>query len=374
MSAPDVLRPDARDHAESSDNGSDGAARPKRPPAPGPRPMELLSEHAEPSRPDWLVHRLIERKTLTLFGADTGTLKSYIATDLARAIVAGDRWLGRSVYAERVLYIDEEMSEALAQDRLLAFGVSQSHAAALRYYSRQGISLAPPPDATGVLWLMEQLNTFRPDVMVIDSLMTISGAEVNDNVEIVALLKALRALAEQYGCAIIVIHHERKQSKGNVRAEGHGILGARQLVGQNDCVMSAKRLESSSASLDVEDRWLLTTKVELEFVKVRRGITPPNEIVTLETEMDDDLRCWSAELTSEEKTEEHTSWADEFLKVLPEDGAAWSKKDLADAVGATETQRNSGAFKDALRDARLTHPGHGKYARQSDDSDPEPSI
>jgi len=42
--------------------------------------------------------------------------------------------------------------------------------------------------------------------------------DTNSNAEAVTVMKHLRALAEEFECAVLVLHHERKQAKASLPA------------------------------------------------------------------------------------------------------------------------------------------------------------
>ncbi len=51
-------------------------------------------------------------------------------------------------------------------------------------------------------------------------------------------MEHLRSVAERFECAVLVLHHERKQSKDNPKWSGQAMMGARQWAGQADAHMT----------------------------------------------------------------------------------------------------------------------------------------
>jgi len=191
---------------------------------------------AEPPEPDYIVADLIERRTVNVLSGDTGAAKSIHALDGAVAMVNGTTWLGRAIDGEglRVLYVDEENPSRVVHSRLRGLGLDNASKDNLRYFRRQGIQL---DDCTE--WLRGQCAEFRPDVIFVDTAMAATGVEVNDNTAVVAFYReVLRPIAEEYGLAVIVLHHERKPGAQEKRNAGMAMMGARQWAGQADVHMT----------------------------------------------------------------------------------------------------------------------------------------
>ena len=141
--------------------------------------------------------------------------------------------------------VDGENPKRLARARLRALGMPSGSGDRLRYFSRAGIAIGD--EGYSDAWLSDQLANFRPDLLVIDTLMAACDLEdTNSNAEAVAMMKRLRARAEEFNCAVLLLHHERKQSKDHPRSPGQAIMGARQWAGQADAHMTLT-VESASS-------------------------------------------------------------------------------------------------------------------------------
>jgi hypothetical protein len=68
----------------------------------------------------------------------------------------------------------------------------------------------------------------RPAMLILDPLyFMLGGADTDKSHQIVPFLKALTQLRFEYGCAIVLIHHMRKQQKGTPSARpGQNMLGS----------------------------------------------------------------------------------------------------------------------------------------------------
>ncbi len=198
-----------------------------------------------PPDPDWVVHGLIERGTVTVLSADSGAGKSLVCSHMAVAIMQGKPWLGRKTHGERCMFIDEENFLRVVYSRLHAMGMKNADRPKLRYFLRLGVSLGVEDwhERVG-----EELHDFKPDILVIDTASAATAVDVNDNTGVAHLFaSAIRPLADQ--CAVILLHHERKPQQGTKRHAGHAMMGARQWAGQADAHIA---LEALSAQATVE--------------------------------------------------------------------------------------------------------------------------
>jgi hypothetical protein len=169
---------------------------------------------------------------VAILSGDTGTCKSLVATKLATAMVKGGRWLGREVERGPVIYLDAELTQRLAVDRLRGLGI-RSADAELCYLNRPGIDLGTPADVDALRALASKV---KPTLLVVDTVMACAaGIDVNSNSEVVAFYaRVLRPLAVELDVAVLLLHHERKGSQGRGRDAKQAVLGAMEWVGQAD--------------------------------------------------------------------------------------------------------------------------------------------
>jgi AAA domain len=194
----------------------------------------IFNYAAEPDPPAYLVDHLLERQTVNVLSGDTGSGKSIVTASLAVAICMGSgEWLGREVYTERVLVVDEENPERLVKARLYALGLRDDHTDKLRYFSRQGFAIGTPE------WT-ERLRTealeHGADLVIIDTAAAATCAKTNDNDDVAGLYRDLRLLATDLDLAVVLLHHERKPQPGQPRGDrGQAMMGARAWATQADC-------------------------------------------------------------------------------------------------------------------------------------------
>ncbi len=197
-----------------------------------PLPGMDLARLSEPlAPPRWLVEGRMTRQTLTVLGAKPGVGKSWIAADLALAIVTGRPFLGGHVAAPgRVLYLDAENGEHLSLRRLRQLGARPEQLDDRLRYSTEPLVLTRPDD---VARLVATLAQHRPDLVIIDTLASHAPAAESDTESIAGFLSAVWSASRASGAAMLLLHHLRKsmQSAGkddpldSFRGAGH-LIGA----------------------------------------------------------------------------------------------------------------------------------------------------
>jgi hypothetical protein len=201
-----------------------------------PTPIDFDFD-AEPPAPDWIVTRAIERGTVVVLSGDTGAAKSIVSSSLLASALADSDWLGLSTNIQRLTVIDEENPARLVQARLRALGAQNDAAESFRYFNREGLAIGDAGRSDA--WLRGHLEEFRPDLLIVDTLMAACAVEdTNSNSEAVRVMKLLRSLAREFGCAVLLLHHERKQNKDYPTSSGQAMMGARQWAGQADAHMT----------------------------------------------------------------------------------------------------------------------------------------
>ena len=219
----------------ATENGKSEIADPGRPDVWQDRvPLELDFD-VEPEPPRYAVDRTFERSTVSVVSGDTGAAKSITAAALVIAVVGGGDWLDRAVHVRRVVVLDEENPARLVRARLRALGMTNAQREALRYFNRIGTRIG---QGDWLSWLRSEAASHRADLILIDTAMAATAAEVNDNDGVAALYGELRRLAADLDIAIVLLHHERKPQVGQTRDPGQAMMGARQWAGQADTHLS----------------------------------------------------------------------------------------------------------------------------------------
>lgn len=212
-------------------------------------------------RPRWLINGVWTRGGCGFISGAPKSYKSWLALDLAVAVATGAPMLGvhRVVAPGPVLYLQEEDSLATAVDRLdqIVEGRAPGH-----HWGGllDGLTWTPPrplpvdiqahtgivlSDPRWLAWLGERVRTYGYHAMIIDTLTTTIGdVDLDKAVDLQArVLRPLRELAQTYDCAVIIVHHSRKNQQGGRR--GSNMLGSVALHGWVDCALYLDRDEES---------------------------------------------------------------------------------------------------------------------------------
>lgn len=230
-----------------------------------------------PPEPDWLIEDFIERGTVVLISADSGVGKSMVMMSAEVAMIQGRPWLGHATHGQRVMVIDEENFRRVVHTRLHAMGMTNADRTNMHYFLRKGVALGADDWAERVL---EEVEDFKPDLLVIDTASSATAVEINDNSGVAKLFRDhIRPLADE--TAVVVLHHERKpqQGSGSKRSAGHEMMGARQWAGQADSHLACKKIGDKPELEPMHDGSLRKTfRVEMEMPKDRDGMAATQKL------------------------------------------------------------------------------------------------
>lgn len=220
---------------------------------------DLASVHIP--RPRWLIDGIWTRGGCGFISGAPKSYKSWLALDLAVAVATGAPMLGmhRVAAPGPVLYLQEEDSLATAVDRLdqIVDGRAPEHHWGGPLDGRTWLPPRPLPidiqAHTGIVlsdprwhaWLGERVRTYGYHAVIIDTLTTTVGdVDLDKAVDLqTRVLRPLRELAQTYDCAVIIVHHSRKNAQGGRR--GSNMLGSVALHGWVDCALYLDRDEES---------------------------------------------------------------------------------------------------------------------------------
>lgn len=295
---------------------------------------QALDLSCEPTPPDDLVPRVLTRGWITLFSGPPGAGKSYGVASLIAGALAGSAWLSMPVRGiSRVLVVDEENAPDLVRQRLRALGVDPEQAAErLRYFCQLGCRLGEERWADDLLTIAAD---FGPDVVVIDSASSATAVQVSENDSIAAAFsKVLRPLART-GCAVLLLHHDRKAS-GELAER---VLGGVQWLGQVD------RSIAFEAQQRRPDTWTTPAgtvrasfPIRLIAGKSRQGVGIPDTLAAVESEqaLDGSYRSIAFEPKGIEE-DAGDAFAERVLALLAAGAEPMRRKAIAEAMGMRST-------------------------------------
>lgn len=157
---------------------------------------------------EWIVEGLISAGEVIMFSGDPKSKKTYSAIDLGVCVALGENWLGRETQQGTVLFIDEDNGKPGMLRRLGATikGHPPQREAPLACASMFNFRL--PEDVLEMQNLIAQLSA---KLVIIDTMAKIMpGRDENTVKDVEPVMTALRQIALDRQCAILVIHHLAK--------------------------------------------------------------------------------------------------------------------------------------------------------------------
>ena len=218
----------------------------------------------------WVVKGIIPEAGCGLLVAPPKVGKTRIAIELALGIASGRKPLGISVdKPQPVGFFSLEDGEYLFSTRLDA-GINHSPARHKYHWDGHikqvgGKFVWEPPVELPLLTrfdpidlsngddkqrLYETIEAYGLKIVILDTLsMSIGKAEVSSSTDMYAILKDLKIIAKETGCAIMFIHHTRKRVFEKGESIQEMILGSTALHGWSDFIMNLAPPEEDSQLL-----------------------------------------------------------------------------------------------------------------------------
>jgi hypothetical protein len=211
---------------------------------------------------EWLVKGVITRGERTMMVGASQSGKSFLAIDLAMAIVRGVPWFGAKVRRGGVVYQAGEGGRGIKK-RLRAYRIEHG----LESQVELPFVLLPAPvdlyagdDATTALIAEAKhwASTFDSplELVVIDTLSTATpGADENSSKDVGPVLARCERIAQECACAVMLVHH---MNSGGQKPRGHTSI-----LANLDSVLKVEKLDE----MDVDRRAIR----EIELAKQKDG-------------------------------------------------------------------------------------------------------
>lgn len=177
--------------------------------------------------PGFLIKHLLPDEGLVVMAGDPGSGKSWVAFDLIRAALSGTSWLGRSAPAAdghsiNVALLNFDQSSRELQRRLKKLAIPGTEHLFLHTIGVRGRPEAKDvalklPHAVPAMINLFQHRAIR--LAVIDSFRQGHEEDENDSTAMGAVMAALRTVASECQCLIVLIQHISKSSKA-IRGSG----------------------------------------------------------------------------------------------------------------------------------------------------------
>lgn len=290
---------------DASEVGADEETAPRRGSLFIPYGEFIVSRFPEPR---WLVQDIWTARAHGLIAGEPKTGKSMLATNLALAVASGEPFLGkfRVDTPGPVLIIQEENDPWVVQDRMWRMASSMGLCGSVvgegnGKSGREDEFEMPRELPIGLLnnhgWELDdeenremlelEVRARRPMLVILDPLYLMIGERDTDKSrDVVQFLKWLLRLRYKYGCAVVIIHHYRKQKQeapGTTIRPGQRIMGSGTFHGWVESAMYCEAMELSD---DEMDEGVMRLKLEREFRNV--GPQRPLEVILRMDEGDPD--------------------------------------------------------------------------------------
>ena len=173
---------------------------------------ELMSGEIKPI--EWDVDQALAHESVGILAGPAGYGKSWMLLDLAIEIARGGLWMNKfATTAGKVLYIDEESSQALLQRRinkLLKGKNLAKDSVEVHFVIGQSFCLS---DDSLVNQLRELLKPLSPRLVIIDSLIRVHNAEENSAKEMSKVFAVIKTLVRDFKCSFLIADHQRKMTQ-----------------------------------------------------------------------------------------------------------------------------------------------------------------
>jgi len=180
----------------------------------------------------WLWKNWVPKGYLSMLAGYPSAGKTYFALDFIRLIAMGlpapDGEPFTNLSSQTTIFVDGEDFAAEAWRRLSAWDFTPAKMFVYEKPHDQMIdfTFADHKDA-----LREMCYTLKPDLVFVDSLSTVSPNGENSVEDVRILLSFLISVAQDYNCAVCLLHHLSKPKKGtNPRLTMHDLRGSSHIV------------------------------------------------------------------------------------------------------------------------------------------------
>jgi hypothetical protein len=244
-------------------------------------PFETFLTSKVPT-PEWLVEGIWQEGSCGMIAGEPKTYKSVLCTDLALSIASGVPFLGCIPVNKQgsVLFIQEENSASTVHDRVNKIAYSKG----LGIETPFGYQLTPDlpvyfsnnfgtdlTDETSLKLIEDTVAKIRPSIIMLDPLyMMLGSGNENDASEMRAVLKWLTSLRNNYGCAVLVIHHYKKGTKQTNNRGGQNVRGSSSFHAWVESAMYL-RTTDSPYMVDIEREFRSFPSSEMLRVEVAMG-------------------------------------------------------------------------------------------------------
>jgi len=201
----------------------------------------------------WLVDGLWSDQAVGILGGEPKCCKSFLALDVAVSVASGAACLRQFPVRRtgKVLLFPAEDSLAVVRQRLEAIACAaqvEFESLPVEVITVPSLRLDTPADRQR---LAQTVQALQPILLILDPLIRLHRVDENDATQVATLLSYLRELQRQFGLAIMLVHHARKDSHSS--RPGQALRGSSELHGWGDSNLYLRR-KGSQLTLSTEHR------------------------------------------------------------------------------------------------------------------------
>jgi len=191
---------------------------------------------------EWIIEKLIPTKSVCILTGKRGTMKTFIALNMAYAIASGSDFLNKySTRKGSIIYLDKENGIGIMKDRtfMVKKGMElENQNLNIGFICFSQLKIDKLGDIIEIEKIIEKYN---PLLLIVDTYRRGISFDENDAGEVSKLfVDTLRPLVEKYDLSIILIHHDRKSGYGR-GDEMDEIRGSSDLANYADIIIKMQR-------------------------------------------------------------------------------------------------------------------------------------
>jgi transcriptional regulator with XRE-family HTH domain len=214
----------------------------------------------------YVVDGLFPLPSLSIVYGAPGTLKSLLMADMAVSVAAGAPWLplpsaalerGIPTLPVAVLWCDFDNGPRITHERFEALGRARhlAETVPLSYVSMPSPWL-DAHNTTAIAVLAQCMHELGTLLVCLDNLTVVRGKAEENSAEMGSVMANFRRLAEDTGAAVILIHHQRKNTQGGKGQDmtaraGDRLRGHSSIEAAIDLALLVER-EPQSSILDLQ--------------------------------------------------------------------------------------------------------------------------
>jgi len=250
------------------------------------RVHEWASFMQQPTHLRWLVDDAWVDGSVGFISGRSKSYKTWIALDLALSIVSGEPFLGRYGVQRTgpVLLVQEEDPTPVLQERLRLIAKSKgmlpilkearSDYIAIEYpdwplhiINLQGFNLGSVEKVAQIRKLIAEIN---PVLVILDPLIVLlpQGVDEYKGVEVSAVLQTIKMWREEFGCAVVIVHHWNKGKQENGERFAEHMYGS---FAFHAWLESALHVMPVIPEDDTDEKQITSVVVEREFKAAPSG-------------------------------------------------------------------------------------------------------